>query len=205
MDDRISAVLDIYQARMLEERKRPRETRPELKQTDRDARLLPVGPETGRLINLIARSLESPTILEIGASYGYSAIWLAEAARASGGRLISMELLDYKVAYARRMSEQAGLADHVDFQVGDAVQMIANLPGALDFVLLDTWKDSYLACLEVFFPKLAPGAVIVADNMIRPGGEHVAAYARTIRAKPGITSIQLPVGAGIEVSRYQPV
>ena len=48
-------------------------------------------------------------ILELGTSYGYSGIWLAEAARATGGRLVTMELSERKSAYAREMSRKAGL------------------------------------------------------------------------------------------------
>ena len=169
-----------------------------------DELLLPVGPESGRLINILAKSLEAPTILELGTSYGYSGIWLADAARAAGGRLTTMELQDYKSAYAREMATRAGLADHVDFKVGDAVEMIAGLPFRLDFVLVDLWKDLYVPCLEAFYPKLNPGAIVVADNMLRPGGDAVRRYAEAVRAKPGMTSVLLPVGSGIEVSRFNP-
>jgi len=156
------------------------------------------------VINILARSLAAPTILEIGTSYGYSSIWLADAARASGGRLITMELQDYKSAYAREMATKAGLAGYIDFRVGDAVRMIDELPGKVDFVLLDLWKDLYVPCLEAFYPKLNPGAIVVADNMIRPGGEEVKRYGRAVRAQPGMTSVMLPVGTGIEVSRFEP-
>jgi predicted O-methyltransferase YrrM len=170
----------------------------------RDRVLLAVGPETGRLINIIARRLEAPTMLELGTSYGYSGIWLGDAARASGGRLITMELADYKSKYAREMATKAGLADYIDHRVGDAVAMIEELPHGIDFVLVDLWKDLYAPCLEAFYPKLNPGAIVVADNMLRPGGEEVQAYGRAIRAKRGMTSVLLPVGTGIEVSRYEP-
>ena len=146
---------------------------------------------------------EAPTILELGTSYGYSGIWLAEAARASGGRLITMELHDYKSDFAREMASKAGLADAIDFKVGDAVEMIAELPDGIDFVLVDLWKDLYVPCLEAFFPKLKPGAIIVADNMLRPGGEDVRRYGKAIRAKPGIASVLLPVGSGLEISRLE--
>ena len=81
-----------------------------------------------------------------------------------------MELQDYKSAHAREMATRAGLADHIDFKVGDAVQMIGELQVTVDFVLLDLWKDLYVPCLEAFLPKLNRGAIIVADNMLRPGG-----------------------------------
>ena len=205
MDDRIDAVLDMYHERMHAERELRNNAAPAYRSEDwRDRQLLAVGPETGRLINIIARSLETPNILEIGTSYGYSGIWLAEAARASGGRLTTLELKDYKSAYARDMATKAGLADHVDFKVGDAVQLIGSLPRGIDFVLLDLWKDLYVPCLEAFYPLLNPGAVIVADNILYPGGEPVKRYVSAVRAKPGITSVLLPVGAGIEVSRFEP-
>jgi predicted O-methyltransferase YrrM len=194
MDERIAAVLASYHERMrLEETNQV---------NDMHRALLAVGPESGQVINILAKSLKAPNILELGTSYGYSGIWLAEAARAAGGRLTTIELEDYKSAYARDMSARAGLADYVDFKVGDALSIIAELPFKLDFVLVDLWKDMYTPCLDAFYPKLNPGAIIVADNMIFPGGENVLRYARAVRAKPNMTSIQVPVGSGLEISRF---
>lgn len=200
----VTAVLEHYEARIREERASPREEAPGGRDGGLDQRMRAVGPETGQLLNILASSLEAPTILELGTSFGYSGIWLADAARATGGRLITMELHAYKSAYAKEMSTKAGLAEYVDFQVGDAVKMIEALSVGIDFVLVDLWKDLYVPCLEAFYPKLNPGAIIVADNMIRPGSEDVLRYGREVRKKPGITSVLLPVGTGIEVSRYEP-
>jgi predicted O-methyltransferase YrrM len=204
MDEQITKVLEIYHERIREERNRPRDIPPGIHDGERDKRLLAVGPDTGQFINILAKSLGAPTILEIGTSYGYSGIWLAEAARATGGRLITLELQDYKSSYACEMAIEAGLADYVEFRVGDALQLIAELKVKVDFVLLDLWKDLYEPCLDAFYPKLNPGAIIVADNMLRPGGEDVQRYGRAVRAKVGITSVLLPVGSGIEVSRFTP-
>ncbi|PYD48596.1 O-methyltransferase [Novacetimonas pomaceti] len=203
MDDRIRTVLDLYHARMQEERSQPREEPPGGRDGGQDQRMRAIGPDTGQLLNILARSLDSPTILELGTSFGYSGIWLAEAARATGGKLITMELHGYKSAHARDMAEKAGLADWIDFRVGDAVAMIGELTETVDFVFVDLWKDLYVPCLEAFYPRLTPGAIIVADNMIRPGTEDVKRYSRAIRALPGISSVLLPVGTGIEVSRFE--
>ncbi|MBB5662886.1 O-methyltransferase [Rhizobium leguminosarum] len=202
MDNRIEEVLDIYHGMIETERNSPREQPPGGRDGGQDQRLRAVGPETGQFINILTRSLKAPTILELGTSFGYSGIWLAEAARATGGRLITIEMHDYKSAYARDMAVKAGLADHVEFKVGDAVQMIGALSEGIDFVLVDLWKDLYLPCLKAFYPKLNPGAIIVADNMLRPGGEDVRRYGEAIRANPGISSVLLPVGSGLEVSRF---
>ncbi len=157
MDDKLAAVLATYDERMRDEHRKMRTGFPAGGgEAVRDTFLLAVGPQTGQLINILAGSLAAPNILEIGTSYGYSALWLADAARTSGGRLITMEHHAYKTEYAREMSVKAGVADFVDFNVGDAVQMIADLPLKLDFILLDLWKDLYVPCLEAFYPKLNP-------------------------------------------------
>lgn len=204
MDAKITEVLEIFEERIRLERASPRETPPGGRDGGQDQRMRAIGPETGQLLNTLVKSLEAPTVLELGTSFGYSAIWLAEAARATGGRLITMELHEYKSAHAQKMAAQAGLSDLIDFRVGDAVQMIAALPVRLDFVFVDLWKDLYEPCLEAFYPRLNPGAIIVADNMLRPSPEEVKGYQRAVRAKPGMTSVLLPVGSGIEVSRYEP-
>src|SRR3954463_15155600 len=111
MDDKIRAVLDAYHELIREQEKERDQTPAADRHGARDRRLLAVGPQTGRLINILARSLQAPRILELGTSFGYSGIWLAEAARASSGRVVTMELQDYKAAYARDMATKAGLAD----------------------------------------------------------------------------------------------
>lgn len=200
MDGAVAAVLERYHRRM----RREREERQSggLGEDWRDRHLLAVGPATGRLLNILARSLEAPTILEIGTSFGYSGIWLAEAARATGGRLITLELAAHKQAQAREMAEAAGLAASIDFRLGDAVALIGALECRVDLVLLDLWKDLYVPCLEALLPKLNPGAILVADNMIRPPSEGARAYGARVRSLPGVGSLLLPVGSGIEVSRF---
>ena len=203
MDEKIKAVLDEYHDKIRQEREQHRKS-PDGHDGGHD-RFLAVGPDTGQLINILARSLKTPTILEIGTSFGYSGIWLAAAARASGGRLITMERYEHKSAYAKEMAGRAELSDFIEFRIGDAVEMIPALSGNVDFVLLDLWKDLYVPCLEVFYPKLNPGAIIVADNMLGRRMPGIEAYGQAVRAKPGITSVVLPVGSGIEISRYEPL
>ena len=156
LDPRVQDVLDEYHRRIEVERPRMRRAMDEGTFAQIiDELLVPVGPESGRIINILVKSLKTPTILELGTSFGYSAIWLAEAARATGGRLVTMDLSAEKSAHARDMSKKAGLADVADFKVGDAVEMIKELPSGIDFVLVDLWKKLYLPCLEAFSPRSA--------------------------------------------------
>lgn len=171
----------------------------------RDERLLDVGAEGAQLLHLIAKDGRCRRILEIGTSYGYSTLWLAAAAKQTGGKVITLEMADYKQAYAAGKMREAGLAEAVEFHCGDALEIIPRLEGGFDMVFLDLWKDLYVPCLDLFYPKLAPGAVIVADNMLRPGPDrtNALAYRRAVRAKPKITSILLDLGQGLEISRFE--
>lgn len=202
LDNEVQAVLDEYHDLIREEKSRKRD--PSLPKDDGRHRFMAVGPDTGQLINIFARSQKAPTILELGTSFGYSTIWLADAARTSGGRVITMERFDTKSEFARKMADKAGLVEHIEFQVGDAVEMIGQLDTKIDFVLLDLYKDLYVPCLEAFYPRLNPGAIIVADNMISSASPGIKEYETVVRAKPGISSLLLPVGSGLEVSRYEP-
>jgi predicted O-methyltransferase YrrM len=109
----------------------------------------------------------------------------------------------YTPAQAATAGAAAGLEGLVEFHAGDALEILPRLEGPFDFVLLDIWKDLYVPSLELFFPKLAPGAIVVADNMLRPADARPDAlrYRRLVRSKPGMSSVLLPIGQGLEVSR----
>ena len=74
-------------------------------------------------------------ILEIGTSYGYSTVWLAEAAKANGGIVITLENDEMKADFAKQKIAEAGLSDFVDFKVGDALTTITQITEGVDFVL----------------------------------------------------------------------
>ena len=204
MDTAIRAVLDAYEARARQENERiahlPFEQAYEL----RDELLICVGPDTGRLIEILARSLGAKSILELGTSYGYSTVWLAAAARATGGHVVSLELAPHKVVYAREQLVRAGLGDRVEFVVGDALDILRERVGPWDFVLIDLWKDLYVPCFDLIRPRLSPGAILVADNMLYPEAvrPQAEAYRAHVRASAGMRSVLVPVGSGIEISRF---
>jgi predicted O-methyltransferase YrrM len=169
---------------------------------DRDTLLLTVGEEPARFLHALAVARGAKHILEIGTSYGYSTLFLASAAKTSGGTLTTLELSPEKQAYARSMLTRAGLSDSVNWCLGDAVQIIQDLDGPFDFVLLDLWKELYIPCLERFYPKLAPQGIIVADNMLHPPlhRAEAEAYRAAVAAKPDLQSVLLPIGSGMELS-----
>ncbi|WP_380872627.1 hypothetical protein ACFB49_35450 [Sphingomonas sp. DBB INV C78] len=168
----------------------------------RDEFLLPVGIEVGRFLHSLVLARRPARILELGTSYGYSTLILADAAVQVGATVISMDLADYKQAEARRMLEKAGVAGAVDFRLGDAVALIHADPGPFDLVLLDIWKDLYVPCLDAFYPKLSEEGIIAADNMIEPvaAREDARAYRAAVRTRPDLQTTLLPIGNGVELS-----
>jgi predicted O-methyltransferase YrrM len=168
-----------------------------------DDLLLSVGREAGMLLYLLATGAQSRRILELGTSYGYSTVWLGAAARMTGGKVMSLELKEFKIESARQALTRAGLSSRVEFYAGDCLETLKTLPGPFDFVLLDVWKDLYVPCFELVHPKLAPGGVICADNMIEPESArpHAEAYRARVRKAGDMDSVLVNVGNGIEISR----
>jgi predicted O-methyltransferase YrrM len=154
------------------------------------------------LLHLIATSAKSQTLIEIGASYGDSTIWLADAARETGGKVHSLELSEKKVEHARAQLKRADLDKYLEFHVGDARETLAAMPGPFDLILLDLWKDLYVPCFEIFHPKLAPNAFVAADNMIfPPNPKDQEAYRKAVASKPDMKSLLIPTGSGVELSQ----
>lgn len=205
IDAAVETVLAEYEARAEQEEALWESLPPEEAERRIDEMLLPVGRATGSLLNLLAKEACARHILEVGSSFGYSTIWLAEAARAVHGKVISLELRAAKTEYATARLARAGLADFVEFRVGDALASLAELPGPFDLVLIDLWKNLYVPVFELLHPKLAPGALVIADNMIEPASArpHAQAYRHAVHVARDMTSVLLPVGNGIEVSRYR--
>lgn len=204
IDAAVSAVLADYEARAEREEALWDTLGPEEAERRIDEMLLPVGRATGTLLNLLAKQACARRILEVGSSFGYSTVWLAEAARAVHGKVISLELKAEKTGYAAGQLARAGLADFVEFRVGDALESLAVLAGPFDLVLIDLWKNLYVPVFELLHPKLAPGALVIADNMIEPASArpHAQAYRHAVHVARDMTSVLLPVGNGIELSRY---
>jgi predicted O-methyltransferase YrrM len=197
-------VIEEYEARAAREEKLWDTMTPEEASRRRDEMLLPVGRPAGMLLNLLIREAGAKRILEVGSSYGYSTHWLADAARAVGGKVTSLELQAPKTEYARERLRRAGLEDFVEFRIGDALGSLKALPGPFDFALIDLWKDLYVPVFELLYPKLARGALIVADNMLEPASArvHAQAYRARVAAAAEMSSVLLTVGNGLEVSRY---
>lgn len=153
---------------------------------------LPVTPEAGRLLYTLVRASRPTTVVEFGMSLGISAIHMASAVRDNGeGRVVTTELNETKVAVASGNFADAGLDDLITVLHGDALETLASVDGPVQFVLLDGWKDLYVQVLQLLEPRLAPGALVVADNTSMPGLQPYLDYMRD--PANGYVSVHFPV------------
>jgi len=190
MDQTLAAVLDEL-ARFGDDN--------DARETARARRMLNITPDTGRLLWILIRSSRASRILEVGTSNAYSTIWLADAARGTGGRVITLEADADKVRLARENLARAGVADLVQIVHGKAADSLRELPGPFDFAFLDADRQSYATYLDLVMPKLAPGALLVADNVVSHASELIDYLAR-VKSSPGLFSVTVPVGKGEEIS-----
>jgi predicted O-methyltransferase YrrM len=201
-DPRVAAVFARYDERHRQELEATRDLPPGSFGARRDEFLLPVGADVGVFLRALAIGRKPERILELGTSYGYSTLFLADAARECGATVVTIDVDADKQAYARERLAEAGLADYVEFRCGDALEIVASDPGPFGLVLLDIWKTLYVGCFEAVYPKLAEEGIVVSDNMIYPEGarDAVRALREAIRAKPDLQTVLLPLGSGIELT-----
>jgi predicted O-methyltransferase YrrM len=163
---------------------------------------MPIAPEVGRLVYILARSRNARIIVEFGTSFGISGIHLAAALRdGGGGKLVTTEFDATKAAKAQENFRAAGLADLIDIRIGDAFDTLqAEIGGKIDLLLLDGWKPLYLRMLKFLEPRLAPGALVVADDLdVAP--EALKPYLAYVRDPANsYVSVEIPLGDRVEVS-----
>ncbi len=139
---------------------------------DSDAAGLPhiaVSFQQGKFLSLLAGAIQARRILEIGTLGGFSTIWLARGA-GTEGRVVTLEYEPKHAEVARANLDRAGVGDRVEIKVGAALDTLPTVTdGPFDLVFIDADKDNYVAYLEWAIRLARPGAIIVADNVIRDG------------------------------------
>lgn len=166
------------------------------KQPDRLDRLRNVEPDTARLLAVLVRALAPRRMLELGTSNGYSTIWLADAARAVGATVTSVDIDAHRSAQARENLTRAGLEDLVELRVADAGAVLsASEDGAWDFVFLDAERPAYPDYWPHLVRALAPHGLLAVDNVTSHADE-VAAFRGLIDNDHRFLDAVAPTGAG---------
>jgi predicted O-methyltransferase YrrM len=161
---------------------------------------LAISAEVGKLLYVLAVARRPGAIVEFGASLGYSTIHLAAGLRdAGGGRLITTELSAAKAGAAAVNIAEARLDDLVELRVGDALLTLEGLHEDVDFLFLDGSNDLYRGVLELVAPRLAPGALVVAD-LSTGDPEHERYRAHMLDPGSGYVSVHAPLDDGVVIS-----
>ena len=160
---------------------------------------IPISAEAGKLLYTVIRASRPQTVVEFGTSFGISTIYLAAAVTDNGtGHVLTTELSSKKVAAAGANLREAGVEAAVTILEGDALETLADVPAPVGVVLLDGWKDLCLPVLRLLEPKLAPGALVAADDTNGPAMANYLAYIRD--PANGYVTVAFPVEDGMEIS-----
>lgn len=167
-----------------------------------------VSAESGKFLATVVAMTGAQRVLEVGALFGYSGVWLARALPA-GGHLDTVEFADLHADAAEHWFAEAGLADRVTVHRGAGVDVIPTLSGPYDLAFVDADKAGYPAYLHLVLERLRPGGVIVFDNMhwggriATPGGGDGADAIREVHdwlaASDDVVATTLGIGDGMTV------
>lgn len=185
---------------------------------DAEIRHIPiVQPEVSRWLEVFMKTRPFHKVLEIGTAIGYSTAILAQGL-APGGIVETIEIKEEHYHEAAANLQFLGLQEHVKQYLGDALDVLPNLTGPYDLIFMDGAKGQYRKFLEIIEPQLAPGAVILSDNVLFRG--MIASDALVKRRKKTIVTRMrtfmdylmtegpydtalLPLGDGMAVSVYR--
>ena len=190
LDDRVRAVLARLEAEDADER---------AQNIPREQRARQVARTTGQFLFAFVAPQADCEVLELGGSRGYSTLWLAAGVRYLGGRVLSLEADTAKVEAWRANVEEAGLDDVAELLPGDAFETLPQIDDVFDLVFLDAEKEQYEALFDLARPKLEPGAVVIADNVLSHE-DVLGAYSRARQADPTLESVTVPLDRGLEIS-----
>jgi predicted O-methyltransferase YrrM len=164
---------------------------------DRLQRLRNVEPETAELLGVLVRAMNAMRVLEVGTSNGYSTIWLADAAEAVGGTVLSIEIEADRTAQAAGNLTEAGVADFVELRTQDAAEALASFAdGAFDLIFLDAERPLYAGYWPDLIRALRPNGLLVVDNTLSHAKELVE-FSELVYSAPQVTSTVVTVGAGV--------
>jgi len=137
---------------------------------------LPISKGQGEALRRMIVKHGCKNVVEFGTSFGISTIYLADAVRQTGGKLITTELLESKAKKAKENISKSGLSNFVEVRIGDAMETLKGHTEPIDFLFLDGWKDLYLPLFKMLEPQFHAGTMIYADNMDMSGTKYYGDY-----------------------------
>jgi len=175
--------------------------------SERDGLVPSIGPEVGKILGLIVRAIGAKRAIEFGTCIGYSTIWLGEAMRATGGKLIAVEASEIYFEEARKNVAEAGLNEYVELIHGDAAEVINKIEGPFDFILQDSAKPLYIFMFERCVELLRVNGILAADDGLflpmgfeTPNAKAMDEYNKLAFGDKRLYTSLLPIGDGLTLS-----
>jgi len=162
-----------------------------------------IAREAGQFLNLLAKAGRARQLLEIGVHDGYATLWLADAAAANDGQVISLESDVLRYELSRELLERSPHLARIQLMQGEIAEVLPVVEGPFDFVLLNTDGPSALSYFHIVFEKITSGGLICCDKAISNAAA-LADYLAYVHERPGLESVLVPVGEGIEMTYKSP-
>ena len=171
--------------------------------------------EMQSLLKTLLAVKQPRAILEVGTAVGFSALLMCEYGY-PGAHVTTIEKYEKRIPVARENFRKAGREDQITLLEGEALEHLKRLSGPFDFIFMDAAKGQYVHFLPEVLRLLAPGGLLVSDNVLQDGDLIESRFAverrnRTIHSRMReylyelkhnaqlVTSI-LPLGDGVTLS-----
>lgn len=168
-----------------------------------------VGRLEGAMLQMLVKLIGARRVLEVGLFTGYSALAMAEALD-EHGEVVSCELDEKHIDVARSFFKRSPVGHKIGIQQGPALETLPDIQGPFDMVFLDADKENYSNYYDLVLPKLRPGGLVVADNVLWSGrvlapenatDRALVAFNDKLQADPAVENILLPVRDGVMLAR----
>ena len=167
------------------------------------------------LFRFLLKYVKPKSILEVGTAIGFSAILMSEYAP-EDCKITTIEKYEKRIPIAKENFRKFGKEGKITLLEGDAAEILKDLEGPYDLIFMDAAKGQYLAFLPDVLRLLAPGGLLLSDNVLQDGDVIESRFAlerrkRTTHARmreylyelkhaPGLETVILPVGDGITLT-----
>lgn len=169
------------------------------------------GHYQGRLLSMFSKMLAPKLVLEIGTFTGYSALCLAEGL-AENGKLITIEINEELQSIAQKYFKESAYSAQIEQIIGDAADIIPNIPNEIDLAFIDADKKNYAKYYELIIGKMRKGGIIIADNVLWSGKvaqadkidkdtQTLRDYNLLVQTDNRVENILLPIRDGLMVAR----
>jgi caffeoyl-CoA O-methyltransferase len=164
-----------------------------------EAPQMSVGPLEGAFLRFLVAMKKPKRVLEVGVFTGWSSIEMARSLP-EGATIVACDRNEETTAIAKRYAEEMGVADRIDYRVGDAFETLRSLDGPFDLVFIDAWKPDYVDYYEAVLPKLADDGVILADNTLSEM-DGIPRFNEHVLADERVECVLVPIREGVTLIR----